>query len=350
MKKPSIEGALACVGAVIGAGFVSGREVISFFTRYGWHSWWLIVLSATTMLWLCTLCMRRAAPGCVTNWCELYQRRHRWMRTASQLCASLLLVIIGGAMISASGHMIMLLWPSDWAYAVGAVGTLFLAWLLGFSGMKPLSLISSLLTLFFFAGILLLLKTDQAVPMVATAEAVTPMELMWAAVRAVAYAAMNIAISIGVVCKVCCTCRRKNDRQSVLFGLLLIFLLFISNYLYMKHPELGGEAFPVVRLFADFGRTGFVLSVLLLYLAIFTTLIAVIYALRGAVGAHVQSGTLACVITLGCPLAVSAVGFMGIVDGLYAPIGLMCLLVVFLPLIVQRGKKDANVQEKAEST
>lgn len=181
--------------------------------------------------------------------------------------------------------------------------------------------------------------------MVTAATPITSMELIWAAVRAVAYAAMNIAISIGVVCKVCCTCRRRNDRQSVLFGLLLIFLLFISNYLYIKHPELSGEAFPVVRLFASFGRTGFVVSVVLLYLAIFTTLIAVIYALRGAVSAHVHSRMLACVLTLGCPLAVSAVGFMGIVDGLYAPIGLMCLLVVFLPLIRRQQTGAANVPE-----
>ncbi len=35
---------LACVGAVIGAGFVSGREIYSFFTRYGEASWGLILL------------------------------------------------------------------------------------------------------------------------------------------------------------------------------------------------------------------------------------------------------------------------------------------------------------------
>ena len=46
VKHRCLEGALACVGAVIGAGFASGREVVSFFSRYGVHGWWLIGLSA----------------------------------------------------------------------------------------------------------------------------------------------------------------------------------------------------------------------------------------------------------------------------------------------------------------
>jgi len=36
---------------------------------------------------------------------------------------------------------------------------------------------------------------------------------------------------------------------------------------------------------------------------------------------------------MGLPLAVSAVGFAGIVDGLYTPVGLGCLGLVFLPML-----------------
>lgn len=338
MKKHSVEGALACVGAVIGAGFVSGREVISFFSRYGGHSWWLITLSVAVMMILCTLCMRRAGFACRDNWCDLYMGEYPVIRWITSFCAVLLLVIIGGAMVSAAGHMVMLLWPSEWAYSLGAVGTLGAAWLLSGGGVKPLAWVSSVLTMVLLLGMLMMLKADIPPQTVAITQPAGPLTLGWAAVRAVAYASMNMAIAIGVVCRIGCGCSRRNDRQSALFGLLMISLLFISNHLYLKHPELMTETFPVVRLFINFGRTGYVMSVILLYLAVFSTLIAVVYALKMAISAHIRSKTLACAVTLGSPLAVSAVGFMSIVDELYAPIGLLCLGLMFAPLMLFRQK------------
>ncbi|MEG2208957.1 MAG: hypothetical protein RR065_12685, partial [Clostridia bacterium] len=145
MKNRCICSALACVGAVIGAGFASGREVISFFTRYDVHSWWLILLSAITTTGLCALCMRNANGGCATCWCDLYRGSHKLVRLGAQLCATLLMAVVGGAMISASGHMVAMLWPSAWAYPIGAVGTMLLAWRVGFGGTKPLTLASAVL-------------------------------------------------------------------------------------------------------------------------------------------------------------------------------------------------------------
>lgn len=64
MKDRCAGGAIACVGAVIGAGFASGREVVTFFSRYGAHSWWLILLSALVMMLLCAISMREAGRLC----------------------------------------------------------------------------------------------------------------------------------------------------------------------------------------------------------------------------------------------------------------------------------------------
>ena len=63
---------------------------------------------------------------------------------------------------------------------------------------------------------------------------------------------------------------------------------------------------------------------------------AVLCALDGA--ARECGPYLRAVLTLGPPLAVSLVGFEGIVDGLYAPAGLACLVLVFAPLLWARRK------------
>ena len=43
-KNGGAAGMAACLGAIVGAGFASGREVVAFFTRYGVHARWLIPL------------------------------------------------------------------------------------------------------------------------------------------------------------------------------------------------------------------------------------------------------------------------------------------------------------------
>ena len=55
VKNSGAAGLAACLGAIIGAGFASGREVVAFFTRYGVHARWLFPLSAAALALLCYL-------------------------------------------------------------------------------------------------------------------------------------------------------------------------------------------------------------------------------------------------------------------------------------------------------
>ena len=171
-------------------------------------------------------------------------------------------------------------------------------------------------------------------------EQTPPGGLIFAAIRAVAYGSMNMTVAIGVACRVekgargcrCC------DRRALMTGLVLTGLLFGANALYLRFPGLQQEAFPIVRLFRSFRRTGYVVCVTLLYLAVLTTLTAVLYAIRDDLGSRGVKPPLSAALTMGLPLAVSVVGFAGIVDGLYTPVGLGCLGLVFLPMLFSGGK------------
>ena len=339
MKTGNRKSVLACVGAVIGAGFVSGREIYSFFTRYGQASWGLILLSAATMVFLCALCMRRAQQEKIDCWCGLKCFSGTKLGALARGCVTALMLVTGGAMVSAAGHLVELIWPSAWAYPAGAVGTLLLAWMLGFRGVGPLSAVSGFLTVFFI-GVMLVLLRQPGMGKSVVQEQTPPGGLIFAAIRAVAYGSMNMTVAIGVACRAekgasgcrCC------DRRALLTGLVLTGLLFGANALYLRHPGLQREAFPIVRLFQGFRRTGYVLCVTLLYLAVLTTLTAVLYALRGDMDGRGARPALSKALTLGLPLAVSVVGFAGIVDGLYTPVGLCCLGLVFLPMLFSARK------------
>lgn len=92
-KNGGAAGMAACLGAIVGAGFASGREVVAFFTRYGVHARWLIPLSAMTLALLCALCMDVARRRGTDRWWDLYEGMPPWVRIGARLCAAMMLAV-----------------------------------------------------------------------------------------------------------------------------------------------------------------------------------------------------------------------------------------------------------------
>ena len=290
MDKPCFERALVLVGAVIGAGFASDREVMSFFSMYGRFSWLMILVSAGTMVFLCCLCFSQMDTNTSCHWCSLYMAKALWVRRGAEGCILLLQAVISGSMISAAGHMAALALPGQGAYSICAMGTLVMALLLGYGRLKPLTIASSFLTVGFVAVVFVLLVMDgDRVASIALQPPVRIGTILLGCVRAVAYAAVNMTLALGIVCRVrSCSCM-VSDRTAGVFGSLMIILLFCSNLLYIQCPDLQEAAFPMVVLLARFGKLGFVISLSMLYLAILTTLTASLYALRTGLESRMSS-------------------------------------------------------------
>lgn len=326
--KHSLSAAVTCAGAVIGAGFASGREIVTFFTRYGEQAWWLILLAVAVMAALACLCAASArrcgAQGC---WCALFVHDG----TGAQLCTGMLLTLTAGAMIAAAGSIAELMWAHEWAYPIGAAGTLLAAWLMGGRNLRWLGCFSAVLTVLLFGMVVLAMGYA---PETQSALLTAPAVDGWAVLRAVGYAAMNMTLAIGVVCQ--CTQGVSVRRFGWGFGGLMAVLLYTCNALYLRHPQVYASPFPLVALLRCFGREGFAAGVWLMDLSVFTTLTAVLCALRSTVRQHVRCGALELPLSMGLPLLVSLAGFETVVDGLYAPAGLICLLLVFAPLLFRK--------------
>lgn len=335
---PCLQRALMLVGAVIGAGFASGREVVSFFSGYGEYSWGLVLLSVAVMAGLCALCLNRSknTDGC--RWCAIYAGDSQRIRRVAEGCILLLQIIMGGSMISAAGHIVALALPIRCAYLLGVVVTIGMAYLLGGADARPLTVISGLLAAVYVCAVFAVLIFDGGQEAVVVSLSHRTDQPVRGAVGAVAYAAMNLAIAIGVVCRSSGSDCRKSNRSAALFGLVMAVLLLLSNYLYLKYPALHSVTFPMVALLARFGFIGYLVSLSLMYLAIITTLSAGLSALRTGLEEWLSKGA-ACWLAVLLPLAVSFAGFEGIVDRWYAPVGMLCLLLVFGPLLLQVENK-----------
>lgn len=334
--------ALMFVGAVIGAGFASGREVVSFFSVYGEWSWALILLTVLVMSLLCWLCLRRSDAGSGCRWCAVYPEHRPLVRRLAEGCVLFLQMLMGGSMVSAAGHMAQLAIPVRFAYALGTAVTIALALLLGLTGTRPAAALTALLAAAFLLAAAALLIFDRGEQAASLARPIDVPRLLDGAWRAVAYAALNLSLAIGVICR-CggCSCR-TSGRSTVLFGLWMVGLLFLSNFLYLKHPQVQGSAFPLVTLLSRFGRAGFAISLFIMYLAILTTLSAGLYALRTGLEKYL-SRPAAIALSVLLPLLFSSAGFESLVERWYAPAGILCLILVFVPLACTGAKNFRNI-------
>ena len=320
--------ALTCAGAVIGAGFASGREIVSFFTRYGGDSWWIILLACAMMTGLCWLCMRRAvSSGAQNGW-------HRMLDgngTGARICMTVLLSLSGGAMTAAAGELAALSWRSEWAYSLGASGTLLAAWALGQTGRRLLTWVSGALTALLACAMLMAMRYAPEPGGVLLERVADTHALMQGAARAAGYAAMNMALAISAVCR---SAGERPHVPSLAFGGMTAVLLYMGNALYLRHPEWLDEPFPIVQALRCFGTGGFRVSILLLWLAVLTSLTAVLRALDGAAEGVVHHPAWRAALVWCAVLAAARMGFAGIVNRLYAPAGALCLLLVFAPMLL----------------
>lgn len=238
-------------------------------------------------------------------------------------------------MLSAAGHIAALAFPFSGAYLTGVLGTLVIALAMGRCRFKPAAAVSCLLGILYVLAVLALLVFDgrDAVNMQKIETAPGPGSGL---MGAVAYASMNLAISIGMICR-CCDCTpRVSYRSAVVFGILLTVLLFLGNALFLKHPEVSEMVFPIVGLLSRFGRLGYIISLLMMYLAVLTTLSAGAVALQSGLEAHFPPG-LSLLLSALLPLLASGAGFENLVDRWYTPAGILCFAVVFMPLGISAG-------------
>lgn len=288
------------LGAVVGAGLASGREIASFFSRYGMWSIAGIGIAVTAMAWLSQANM----PAC---W------HGRWQERLWHILLSLLLTATGGAMLAGAGEVAALTLPFHGAYAFGMAATLLLAWLLAKKTASGLSWVSRLLlcVLAVLIGTGLLLPPMQAA---ALAEVNAPEALL----RALTYGGFNAALQMPIMRQADALTARSRKRSTLIACMLLTCLLLLGNAVLLRHPALLGEAMPFVRLTAQLGQIGYLLGAVSLYLAILSTLTA---CLRGL------SGNL---LSLAGLLAAALVGLMGVVDVVYPVLGGACALMLLL--------------------
>ncbi len=268
------------LGAVVGAGLASGREVASFFVQYG--MWGFAgVASAVGTLYLLS---------------DSKPRGPLW-----RMLLSLLLIATGGAMLSGAGHIAALTLPVRGASLIGGALTLALALFLSRRTATGLMWGSRGM----MAAMLVLILAGMTLPPMRAVrvEAVPPWEGL---LRGVTYGGFNAALMLPLM-------PRARRRDVGTACILIALLLGLGCAVLLRHPALIGETMPYVQLASRFGKWGYALSAGCMYLAVLSTLMACLRGVQGIWPVLAMAG-------------VSLLGFDGAVDTLYPLLGGGCFL------------------------
>lgn len=322
MRRKSVSVALAVCGAVIGAGFASGREICAFFARYGEASL-LAMLSAVAVIggMVYTALRRTSADGLPQAW------RGTWWEACWRALFALLLMVTGGAMLSGSGEIAALLLPMRGAKLAGMAVTMAFAAYATWRDWNTLPFVSAALVVCMVGMMVLGLR----LPVSGGAAVMKKASAVQALVSGICYGGLNVALSVPAMAGGLATSKERRH-AALLVMVVLGVMLFLGNALMLRHPEVMHVPLPLVQLLRGYGMGGYRLCAGTLYLAVLTTYLAALKGLKALCGGVLRR-------FVACQVAVTAVallGFTRIVDVVYPLLGGLCFLLMVLAAVRDR--------------
>lgn len=215
-------------------------------------------------------------------------------------------------MLSGAGEVAALTLPVHGAYWIGMAGTLLLAWRLADRTSVGLAWVSRILLGVLAVMIILGFRQPAAPAMV-----IPDGSFMKAMAGGFAYGGFNAALQVSILSEG--NKQESRHKKHILCsGLLILTLLFLGNAVLLKHPALISEAMPFVSLMRSYGKLGYYLGAMSLFLAILSTLTACLRGLARKPQAVIGV------------IAVALLGFHDVVEKAYPLLGGACMLMLML--------------------
>lgn len=288
------------IGAAIGAGFASGREIAVFFAQYG--TWGYAGLAAAGGMLLL------AGESLPVSW------QNRWMEKIWQTILALLLIATGGAMLAGAGEIWAQVLPIRWSNWIGIAATITTSWLLAVRTKAGLAWASRCLVA---VMAVLLLAAFRVQPM--KGAVITEREGYLALISGASYGGFNAALQWPIMAA---TMEGKQKKCALQWSTVIILLLLgVGMLLMRRNAALMSEQMPFLVLMKQYGSVGYIGFIVCLYLAVLSTLTACIRAVRGRM------------LPVTMILLISCCGFGGVVNRLYPMLGGACCIMLLLAKI-----------------
>lgn len=330
----SIQVALTFIGTVVGAGFASGREVMQFFTRFGHWGPYLIIVSTLFFVWIGARVMLLAADLKAKSYEDLnkYLFGEKIGRRVSHI---MLIVLLGVNAVMLAGAGSLFSEHLNLSYQTGLLVTMFACFMLLRKGMNAILAINTFVVplMIGFTAFLVVetLRNPSTTHWLSSPSELSP----WAAwLSPFLYAAFNLSMSQAVLVPLGATIgdARILRRGAWMGGIGIGFLLLAGHIaLSARMPGISQFEIPMGGIARELGAWLHWIFILLIFMEIFTTLVADIYGLTLQIHERtkVSQWILTIMLLLLCFL-VGQFGFGSLLSTLYPAFGLLSLGWLFL--------------------
>ncbi len=326
VKAPWFLAALTYVGAVVGAGFASGQEILRFFSRYGHNGMLGIVLVGFSFAGLGYLALERGRGGDISSFGDLLESLYPpWLVRVAEGVTTAFLVVGLGVVASGGGSAIGQLGHTSRLF--GAIITMGLIMAVTAWGSSAVTRANAVLVPYLIVMVCALAVVNWFKP--PGHPGLTEPGSVWL-LSAFLYLSYNIFTGIVVLLGLGRTLRsRKQSVLAAILGAAILVLLALMEHHTLVRLEDPGPL-PLVDVAIKTHLVWGMLFAGCLWVALFTTGIAEAYALYTQYG----SRTLWLVAATGL---FGLLGFDRLVQALYPAMGLVAVW-LWIPLVYRRPR------------
>jgi uncharacterized membrane protein YkvI len=330
------------VGTVVGAGFATGKEIVEFFTRYGFYGFIGILIAGYIFIFTGTKIMLISTRIKASSYEEFNQYLFG-KRIAGIINIFFLIMLLGVTAVMISGSGAVFEEQLGVSKSVGSWSTIILAALVLMMGMKGLFTINSFVVpiMICFSMILFystLGKGDFFSLLTYIPDEGITLKMM---ISPFAYTAFNLSLAQAVLVPVAYEVGDEKiiKQGAVLGGIFLTVILLTGHFSLMSLPDLTSFEIPSAIIMKTTAGNLYWMFILVIYGEIFTSVIGNIYGLQRQITSYVKlPGILIISFIFLVALIISEFGYGRLLGYLYPTFGYISLLFLILVWKSKAGK------------
>lgn len=331
------------IGTVVGAGFATGKEIVEFFTRYGFYGFIGILIAGYIFIFIGTKIMLISARIRASSYEEFNQFLFG-KKLAGIINIFFLIMLLGVTAVMISGSGAVFEEQLGISKSVGSWTTVILASLVLMLGMRGLFTVNSFVVpIMILFSIILFFSTLGTGDFLTSFTQVPKEDISLKMVFSpFAYTAFNLAIAQAVLVPVA---YEVNDEKiikhgAILGGVFLTFILLTGHFSLMTLPDVTHYEIPSAVIMKAVGGQLHWMFILVIYGEIFTSVIGNIYGLQRQISNYVKVPSIIIIAFIFIvAMIIGAFGYGRLLGYLYPVFGYISLVFLILVWKSKAGEK-----------
>lgn len=285
MKKlaGSFQIAAVYVGTVIGAGFATGREIVEFFTRFGFVGFIAILLSGYLFITMGTKIMLKSHDIKAKSFEEFNEYLFgKWFSKFMNIVMMIMLIGVSAVMLSGAGAVFQeqLLLPKQLGILL-TIGLGFITMMVGIKGLFAVN--TFVVPLMIVFNLFLMIHSVRDAGFLDAFLMIPHAEDGWKSVVApFSYVAFNLAMAQAVLVPVA---GEVKDRETIKYGgylggFFLTLILISSHITLVMIPDVTQYQIPMAVVMKSFVAGFYLIYIVIIYGEIFTSVIGGVFGLE----------------------------------------------------------------------